>query len=91
MGDDQRAVSSRPDVLTFTSAPLADDLTIAGSVTAEIWMTSTRPTWDLFVRLCEVDARGRTLVESLNSHGVEVRLLGADRLEESGCRAPGSG
>ncbi len=23
-------------------------------------MTSTRPTWDLFVRLCDVDARGRS-------------------------------
>jgi putative CocE/NonD family hydrolase len=47
-------------VLTHTSVPLEDDLTIAGSLAAEIWMTSNRATWDLFVRLCEVDARGRS-------------------------------
>jgi hypothetical protein len=55
-----RALESRDDVLTFTSAALQGDLTVAGSISAEIWMTSTRPTWDLFVRLCEVDARGRS-------------------------------
>jgi hypothetical protein len=54
------ALESRNDVLTFTSDPLPRDLTIAGSLFAEIWMTSTRPTWDLFVRLCDVDARGRS-------------------------------
>ncbi|HEY5229862.1 MAG TPA: CocE/NonD family hydrolase [Galbitalea sp.] len=55
-----RALESRADVLSFTSDPLAADLTIAGNMGAEIWMSSTRPTWDLFVRLCEVDARGRS-------------------------------
>jgi putative CocE/NonD family hydrolase len=55
-----RALESRDDVLTFTSAALKSDLTIAGSISAEVWMTSSRPTWDLFVRLCEVDARGRS-------------------------------
>jgi uncharacterized protein len=55
-----RALEARDDVLTFTSAPLADDLTIVGSVSADIWMSSNRPSWDLFVRLCEVDARGRS-------------------------------
>jgi uncharacterized protein len=57
---DNRALEARDDVLTFTSAPLADDVTIAGDLSAEIWMSSDRPTWDLFVRLCEVDARGRS-------------------------------
>jgi uncharacterized protein len=55
-----RALESRDDVLTFTTKTLTEDLTIAGSISAEIWMTSSRPTWDLFVRLCEVDARGRS-------------------------------
>jgi len=55
-----RALEARDDVLTYTSGALAEDLTIAGSLFAEIWMTSNRPTWDLFVRLCEVDARGRS-------------------------------
>ena len=55
-----RALESRDDVLTFTSAALAEDLRLVGSVSADIWMSSNRPTWDLFVRLCEVDARGRS-------------------------------
>jgi putative CocE/NonD family hydrolase len=55
-----RPLESRDDVLTFTSGVLIEDLTIAGSLAAEIWMTSNRPTWDLFVRLCDVDARGRS-------------------------------
>jgi uncharacterized protein len=55
-----RALESRKDVLTFTSAPLTADVRIVGDLSAEIWMSSDRPTWDLFVRLCEVDARGRS-------------------------------
>ncbi len=55
-----RDLERRDDVLTFTSAPLADPLRIVGELEAEIWMSSTRPTWDLFVRLCDVDARGRS-------------------------------
>ncbi len=54
------ALESRDDVLTFTSARLPDDLRVVGDVSAEIWMSSDRPSWDLFVRLCDVDARGRS-------------------------------
>jgi putative CocE/NonD family hydrolase len=57
---DNRRLESRADVVTFTSSPLDHDLTIVGELSAEIWMSSTRPTWDLFVRLCDVDARGRS-------------------------------
>jgi hypothetical protein len=55
-----RSLEARADVLTFTSAPLTDDLRIVGELTADVWMTSSRPTWDVFVRLCDVDARGRS-------------------------------
>jgi uncharacterized protein len=55
-----RALEARPDVLTFTSAPLAEDLVVVGELSADVWMSSSRPTWDLFVRLCDVDARGRS-------------------------------
>ncbi len=65
---DNRALEARDDVLTFTSEPLSADLRVVGNLTAEIWMTSTRPTWDLFVRLCDVDARGR-------SHNVSDGLI----------------
>jgi uncharacterized protein len=65
---DNRALEARDDVLTFTSEPLSADLRVVGNLTAEIWMTSTRPTWDLFVRVCDVDARGR-------SHNVSDGLI----------------
>ncbi len=54
------ALESRDDVISFTSAPLQRDLRVVGDASAEVWMSSDRPTWDLFVRLCEVDARGRS-------------------------------
>lgn len=56
-----RALEARSDVLTFTSARLDHPLRIVGEISAEIWMSSSRPTWDLFVRLCDVDARGRSV------------------------------
>jgi putative CocE/NonD family hydrolase len=55
-----RRLEERSDVLTFTSDPLERPLRIVGEVTADVWMTSSCPTWDLFVRLCDVDARGRS-------------------------------
>jgi uncharacterized protein len=65
---ENRRLEARSDVLTFTSDPLDRDLQIVGEVSAEVWMSSTRPTWDLFVRLCDVDARGR-------SHNVSDGLI----------------
>jgi len=57
---DNRRLESRPDVLCYTSPPLERDLEIVGEVTAEIWLRSSRPHTDLFVRVCEVDTRGRS-------------------------------
>ena len=47
-----------PDVLTYTSAPLAGDLTVMGEVTAELCVASSREHTDFFARLCDVDPRG---------------------------------
>lgn len=57
---DNRVLESRDDVLTFSTPTLDHDVRIVGEISAEVWMTSSRPTWDLFVRLCDVDARGRS-------------------------------
>jgi putative CocE/NonD family hydrolase len=57
---DNRRLESRPDVLTFTSEVLDEDLDVIGEISAEIWMTSSRPNADVFVRVCEVDERGRS-------------------------------
>lgn len=56
---DNRKLAARPDVLTYTTAPLAADTEIVGEVSAEVWMRSSRPHTDVFVRVCDVDQRGR--------------------------------
>ncbi|GAA2370779.1 CocE/NonD family hydrolase [Dactylosporangium salmoneum] len=57
---DNRALEARPDVLTFTSAPLAEHLDIVGPIHAEVFVRATLPHFDVFVRLCEVDEQGRS-------------------------------
>ncbi|MCD2497063.1 CocE/NonD family hydrolase [Microbacterium nymphoidis] len=56
----QRRREARSDVVLFTSDPLDDDLLIIGEPRVEITLTSTNPRVDLFVRLCDVDERGRS-------------------------------
>jgi putative CocE/NonD family hydrolase len=73
---DNSALEARPDVLTYTSAPLDQDVEVIGEVGAEIWFRSSLPGADVFVRLCDVDADGR-------SHNVcdgLVSLSGADAI-----------
>jgi uncharacterized protein len=48
-------------VLTFTSPVLKSDLEVIGEVTARIWLRADRPSCDLFVRLCDVDGRGKSI------------------------------
>ncbi|WP_408991885.1 CocE/NonD family hydrolase C-terminal non-catalytic domain-containing protein [Streptomyces europaeiscabiei] len=42
-------------LLTFTGAPLTDDLEVIGEVTADIWVRADRPSVDVFVRLCTAE------------------------------------
>jgi uncharacterized protein len=51
---DQRFVDRRPDVLTWESAPLAEDLTIAGDVTARLFASITGTDADWVVKLIDV-------------------------------------
>ena len=56
----QRRRESRHDVLTYTSDVLAGDLTVAGPVNADLWIRCSRPAYDVFVRLCDVNERGKS-------------------------------
>ncbi|MEV1121197.1 CocE/NonD family hydrolase [Actinosynnema sp. NPDC049800] len=71
---DNTALEARPDVLTYTTEPLAEDVEVIGDVTAEVWFRSSLPHADVFVRLCDVDPRGR----SVNVCDGLVTLSGAD-------------
>ena len=57
---DNTALEARPDVLTYTTAPLPADTEVIGEVSAEIWFSASLPSADVFVRLCHVDTGGRS-------------------------------
>jgi putative CocE/NonD family hydrolase len=73
---DNRAVERRPDVLVFSSDPLAEAAEVTGEVSVELSVTRDNPYADLFARLCDVDPRGR----SRNVCDGIVRLTDADPL-----------
>ena len=52
--EDQRFASSRPDVLTYVSEPLTEDLTIAGPILANIYVSTTGTDSDWIVKLIDV-------------------------------------
>lgn len=60
-GKDQRPIESRPDVLVFTSEPLAEPMEVTGPVRARLWISSDAPDTDFFVRLCDVYPDGRSI------------------------------
>ncbi|SFR27862.1 hypothetical protein SAMN04488564_111303 [Lentzea waywayandensis] len=57
---DNRSIERRADVITFTSVALDQPLDVVGAPRADLQLKVTGETPDLFVRLCEVDARGRS-------------------------------
>jgi putative CocE/NonD family hydrolase len=54
MSDDQRHVSRRPDVLTFESDTLTEDITIAGEISAKLKVAMTGTDADFIVKLIDV-------------------------------------
>ena len=53
-GDDQRFVDHRPDVLSYTSAPLAADLTVTGALAATLMASTSGTDGDMVVKLIDV-------------------------------------
>lgn len=64
--DDQRFVSTRPDVLVFTADSLTDDLTVTGSIKAHLFVSTTGTDADFIVKLIDVypDKYGKDLLMS---------------------------
>jgi putative CocE/NonD family hydrolase len=58
---DQRPLEARPDVLTYTTAPLAADLEVVGAPQLELYVQSSQPYTDFLGRLCDVWPDGRSL------------------------------
>jgi putative CocE/NonD family hydrolase len=58
---DNRAIEGRADVLTFSGAVLTADLTVIGPVQAIVYIRSSVTDTDVFVRLCDVHPRGKSI------------------------------
>lgn len=57
---DDSAYAARDDVLTYDTGPLTGDVTLLGAPTLVLAHSSDLPDADLFVRVSDVDAKGRS-------------------------------
>ena len=78
---DNRRLETRGDVRTFTTSPLEEPVEVLGATTVRLFLTSDNPYADVFVRLCDVDERGRSV-------NVTDRLV---RLDPRAGEAPAAG
>jgi len=77
MVEDQRFSARRPDVLVYETDVLTEDLTLAGPITADLWVTTTGTSADWVVKIIDVlppDTPNREI------DGREIVLGGAQRL-----------
>jgi uncharacterized protein len=58
---DQRRREHRHDVLTYTSPVMREDLTVVGPLTATLYLRSSLEHTDVFVRLCDVSEKGKSI------------------------------
>ncbi|MEO8029836.1 MAG: CocE/NonD family hydrolase, partial [Gemmatimonadota bacterium] len=72
---DQRFVDGRPDVLTWKSAPLTEDFTIAGDVVAHLFASTTGTDADWVVKL--IDVYPDTVADRPQMRGYEL-MVNAD-------------
>jgi len=54
MTEDQRFAATRPDVLVYQTDPLAEDITVAGSIKPELFISSSGTDSDFIVKLIDV-------------------------------------
>lgn len=60
--DQSDSVESRNDILTFTTAPLAQDMTVNGSITVHLEISSDKLDTDFAIRLCDVYPTGESML-----------------------------
>ena len=75
---DNRELEQRPDVLTYTSAPMDAPLVITGPVTVELFAGSSRRHTDFFARLCDVHPDGTSvnITDGIRRVGRRMRSAG---------------
>jgi hypothetical protein len=75
---DNAPLEARPDVLTYTGPVLEQTLEAIGHVSVEVWVRASEPWFDVFARVCDVDADGvsRNVCDALTG-------VAPDRFERS--------
>ena len=58
---DRSALDARPDVLTFAGEPAGEAMTLAGDVTAELWLSADAPSFDVSCVLSRVLPNGTAI------------------------------
>jgi putative CocE/NonD family hydrolase len=59
---DQSSAEARPDVLVYTSQPLAQALEVTGPLSLTLYAASTAPDTDFVARLCDVTPEGKSII-----------------------------
>jgi len=76
--EDQRFASARPDVLVYMSDPLEDDLTVAGPILADLFVSTTGTDSDWIVKLIDVypDDAPRSATCDVSMGGFQMHVAG---------------
>lgn len=74
MVEDQRFATRRPDVVSFQTPPLTRDVTVAGPIAVDVWLSTTGTDADVVVKLIDVSPFDRPNAPS------GARLAGAHTL-----------
>jgi predicted acyl esterase len=82
---DQAAVEARSDMITFTTPPLENPLAIIGEVRCQLYLSSTAPDADFFIKLTDVYPDGRSI---LFTEGV-TRMRRRNGLDQEDLMTPG--
>jgi uncharacterized protein len=72
--EDQRFVSSRPDVISFTSDSMKENFTVTGDITAHIFVSTTGSDADFVVKLIDVYPNFDTTSLSMSGYEMPVAM-----------------
>jgi putative CocE/NonD family hydrolase len=84
---DQARVETRPDVLTYTTAPLPDDVEVTGPISATLFAATQARDTDWIMKLVDVHPDGRAfnltdgVVRARYRHGAEELLTPGETYE----------
>ena len=84
---DQRPIEARPDVLSYTSTPLGEDMEITGPVILKLFAASSARDTDFVGRLVDVDPDGRAI--NIAEGVVRARFRKPEYWEEPQLITPG--